>query len=79
MTVKQDDFRDLFASDLAFATQAQHVFGVLSLALVPNPGLAGKKWLEAFALKVIEKGNGRNTGITITSGLMLVFADTLGT
>lgn len=42
MTVKQDDFRDLFASDLAFATQAQHVFGVLSLALVPNPGLAGK-------------------------------------
>ena len=50
MAVKQNYFWHLFAGDLPFAAQAQHVFGVLSLALVPNSGLAGKEWLEAFAL-----------------------------
>lgn len=56
MTVKQDDFRDLFASDLAFATQAQHVFGVLSLALVPNPGLAGKKMAGSLRAEGYREG-----------------------
>ena len=50
MAVKEDDFRHLFAGNLAFATQAQHVFGVLSLARVTHASLAGKEWLEAFAL-----------------------------
>lgn len=75
MAVKQDDFWHLFASDLAFATQAQHVFGVLSLALVPHACLAGKERLEAFALQVIEKGNCRNVGIAIATGFMLFFAE----
>ncbi len=75
MAVKQDDFWHLFACDLAFATQAQHVFGVLSLALVPNSGLAGKEWLEAFALQVIEQGNSRDIGVPVTAGFMFVFAE----
>ena len=53
MAVKQNDFRHLLTGDLPFAAQAQHVFGVFTLALVSDAGLAGKERLEAFTLQVI--------------------------
>ena len=66
MAVKQNNFRHLLAGDLAFAAQAQHVFGVFTLALVPYTSLAGKERLEAFALQVIEQGYGRDVGVCAT-------------
>ncbi len=51
MTVEQNDFRNLMASQLTGTTQAQHVFGMLPLALVANLCLAGKERLKAFPLQ----------------------------
>ncbi|MNH78295.1 hypothetical protein D3C73_305990 [compost metagenome] len=67
MAVKQNDFRYLLASDLAFAAQAQHVFGVFTLALIPHTGLTGKERLEAFTLQVIEQGDGRDVGVPVAT------------
>lgn len=75
MAVKQNDFRHLLASNLVFATQAQHVFGVFTLAMVPYTSLAGKERLEAFTLQVIKQGNGRNVCVPIAAGFMLFFAE----
>ena len=72
MAVKQDDFWHLFASDLAFATQAQHVFGVLSLALVPHACLAGKERFKTFLLQAIKQCDGRDVGVAVRAGFVLV-------
>ena len=78
MAVQQNNFGNLFASNLAFTTQAQHVLRMLSFALVADSGLTREEWLEAFALQVIEKGNCRDVGIAITTGFMLFFAEDTG-
>jgi len=67
MAVKQNNFRHLLASDLAFAAQAQHVFGVFTLALIPHTSLSGNERLEAFTLQVIEKGYGRDVGVSVAT------------
>lgn len=46
MAVEQNDFRYLMPTQLSGATQAQHVPGVLPLALAPNLHLAGKERLK---------------------------------
>ncbi len=66
MAVKQNNFWHLLTGDLAFAAQAQHVFGVFTLALISDAGLAGKERLESFTLQVIEQGNGRDVGVCAT-------------
>ena len=75
MAIQQNNFGNLFASNLAFTTQAQHVLRMLSFALVADSGLAREEWLEAFALKVIKQGNSRDIGVPVTAGFMFVFAE----
>ena len=72
MAVEQNDFRHLLTGDLPFTAQAQHVFRVLSLALVTHSGLAGKERLKAFTLEAIKQGNGRDVGVAIRAGFVLV-------
>lgn len=72
MAVKQNDFRYLFAGNLAFAAQTQHVFGVLALALVTHSGLAGKERLKTFLLQAIKQRDSRNVGVAVRTGFVLV-------
>ncbi|MNI59335.1 hypothetical protein D3C73_1144930 [compost metagenome] len=75
MAVKQNNFWYLFTGDLSLATQAQHVFGVISLALVSDSSLARKEWLKTFTLQVIKQSNSRNVCVPIAAGFMLFFAE----
>lgn len=43
MTVKQDDFGDLFTGNLAFTPEAQHVLCVVAFIQVAHAGVTGKK------------------------------------
>jgi hypothetical protein len=43
MAVQQNNFWHLFAGNLSFPAQAKHVFRMLSFALIPDAGLAGKE------------------------------------
>ena len=72
MAVEQNDFRYLLTGYLPFTAQAQHVFRVLSLALVTHSGLAGKERLKTFLLQAIKQCDGRNVGVAVRAGLMLV-------
>ena len=65
MAVEEDDFGDLFTGNLAFTTQAQHVLRVVTFIQVAHAGLAGKKRTKAFALQVIEEGNGRDVRVSV--------------
>ena len=74
MTVKQDDFGDLFAGDLPLTPQAQHVLCVVAFIKVAHACLAGKERLEAFPLQVIQQGDGRDVRVTFAAGFMFFFA-----
>jgi hypothetical protein len=79
VTVKQDDFGDLFAGDLPFTPQAQHVLCVVAFIQVAHACLAGKERLEAFPLQVIQQGDGRDVRVTLAAGFMFSSLKTLGT
>lgn len=72
MAVEQNDFWHLLTGDLPLTAQAQHVFGVLTLALVAHSGLAGKEWLKAFLLQAIKQCDGRDVGVAVRAGFVLV-------
>ena len=65
MTVEQNDFRYLMPGQLTGTTQAQHMFGVLPLALVAHFCLAGKERLKAFMLQAFQDGDGRDVGVPV--------------
>ena len=50
MTVKQDDFGDLFTGDLPLTPKTQHVLCVVAFIQVAHACLAGKERLETFPL-----------------------------
>ena len=62
MAIKQNDFRHLMPGQLTGTAQAQHVFGVLPLALVPNLCLTGKERLKTLALQAFKDGDGWDVG-----------------
>lgn len=66
MTVEEDDLWDLFAGNLAFTPQAQHVLRVITFVRVSHAGLAGKERLEAFPLQVIQQGDGWDVRVSAT-------------
>lgn len=41
------------------------MFRMLTAALVPDAGLAGKEWLESFTLQVLQQGNGRYVAVMV--------------
>ena len=65
MRIEQDNFRHLLTGYLPGATQAQHMFRMLTAALVPDAGLAGKERLESFTLQVLQQGNGRYVAVMV--------------
>jgi hypothetical protein len=79
VTVKQNDFGDLFTGNLAFTPEAQHVLCVVAFIQVTHACLAGKERLEAFPLQVIQQGDGRDVRVTFAAGFMFSSLKTLGT
>lgn len=45
---------------------------------VTNAVQAGKEWLKAFALQVIQQSDGRNIRVQVTAGLMFSFTEYAG-
>lgn len=65
MAVEEDDFGNLFAGDLSFTPQPQHVLCVVALIQVAHAGLAGKERLEAFLLQALKQCDCWNVGVTV--------------
>ncbi len=78
MAVEQDDLRYLFVGYLPCASQAHHVSGMFTTALVSDTGLAGKERLKTFALQVIQQSDGRDAGIALAARFMLFLTEHAG-
>lgn len=78
MAVEEDNFGHLVPVELSGTPQAQHMFCVLTPALVAYAGLTSKEGFKSFALQTVEEGDGRDIRVTVTAGFMLFFAEHAG-
>lgn len=65
MRIEQDNFRHLLTGYLPGATQAQHMFRMLTATLVPDASLAGKERLESFTLQILQQSNGGDITVAV--------------
>ncbi|RMQ97045.1 hypothetical protein ALP95_200170 [Pseudomonas savastanoi pv. glycinea] len=56
-------------------TQAQHVLGVLTLALVAYPRLTGHEWFKSFGAQRIKYLHGRDIQITCRPAVVRLFGE----
>ncbi|MNE47612.1 hypothetical protein D3C80_1420240 [compost metagenome] len=65
MAVQQNNFRNLFASNLALTTQAEHMFGMFTFALIAHAGLTGKERLKTLTLQIFQQRDGGDVCIAV--------------